>query len=374
MKLLLVANTDWFLYNYRLSQAEYMRAQGIQVGLVSPPGPYVARLRAAGFAWTAWPVARQSMRLWQEAGAVLRLRRIFAQEKPDLVHAFTLKAALYSGLAVRLLADIRLAAGITGRGFLFLSASRRARLARPFAVALMRLAFHTPGCACIFENELDRADFLSRHITQPAQAHLIPGAGADITRFVPAPPVPGPPVILFAGRLLWEKGIADLVEAGRLMRARGLTFRLALAGEPDPGNPGSLSEADLRAWENAGEIEWWGFQPHMEAAFRRAHVVTLPTFYGEGVPTVLMEAAAAGLPLVATDHPGCSIVIQAGENGLLVPPHDPTALADALGRLVTDAPLREKMGAAGRRLAEEKFAHERIHAETLRVYRSLIQG
>jgi glycosyltransferase involved in cell wall biosynthesis len=373
MKLLLVANTDWFLYNYRLSQARFMRAQGIQVGLVSPPGVYVEHLKEAGFGWTEWPVARQSLLPWQEAGAVLRLGRIFADEKPDLVHAFTLKAALYSGLAARAMAGPRLAAGITGRGYLFLSRGLRARLARPIAVALMRLAFRTPRCACLFENELDRADFLARGITRAGQSYLIHGAGADVTRFAPAAEPPGPPVILFAGRLLWEKGIADLVEAGRILRARGLAFRLALAGEPDPGNPGSLSEADLRGWESAGEIEWWGFQARMEETFHRAHIVTLPTFYGEGAPTVLMEAAAAGLPLVATDHPGCAAVIHAGENGLLVPPRAPSALADALERLVVSASLRKQMGTAGRGFAEAEFSHERIHAETLKVYQALLE-
>lgn len=179
-------------------------------------------------------------------------------------------------------------------------------------------------------------------------------------------------MILFAGRLLWEKGLADLIEAGRILRQRGVAFRLALAGQPDPGNPGSLTEDDLRAWENAGEAEWWGFQPRMEETFRRAHIVTLPTFYGEGAPTVLMEAAAAGLPLVATDQPGCAAVVRPGENGLLVPARDPAALAGALERLARDADLRAAMGAAGRRLAETTFAHERIHAATLGVYRSLL--
>jgi glycosyltransferase involved in cell wall biosynthesis len=368
MKLLLIANTDWFLFNYRLAQARYMRAQGYTVGLVSPPGPFVERLRAEGFGWTSWPVARQGLLPWQEAGAILRLVSIFKKEKPDLVHAFTLKAALYSGLAALRMPRVHLAAGITGRGYLFLSNVLRARLARPVAVTLMRLAFRTPRCACLFENDLDRADFIARGITTPSQSHLIPGAGADTARFTPAPEPPGPPVILFAGRLLWEKGLAELVEAARLLRARGLSFRLALAGATDPGNPGSLTEADLHAWESAGEVEWWGFQPNMEETFRRVHIVTLPTFYGEGVPTVLMEAAAAGLPLVATDHPGCAAVVRSGENGLLVAPRDPAALADALERLVQDAPLRTRMGAAGRKLAVEAFSHEKINRETLKVY------
>jgi glycosyltransferase involved in cell wall biosynthesis len=371
MKLLLTANTDWFLYNYRLSQARFMREQGYTVELVSPPGPYVESLRAEGFTWHAWPVDRQSMRPWEEAGAVLRLAHIFRHTQADLVHAFTLKAALYSGLAALLPPRPRIVAGITGRGHLFHSDSLSARLARVIAIPFLRLAFNRARCAGIFENDLDRDDFIRRGIVSPGQSFLIPGAGADTARFTPAPEPPGPAVILFAGRLLWEKGPGDLIEAGRILRGRGLTFRLALAGQTDPGNPGTLDEADLSAWQAAGEAEWWGFQPRIEEAFRRAHILVLPTYYGEGAPTVLMEAAAAGLPIVASDHPGCAQVVCHEENGLLVPPRDPAALAKALERLIGDAALRLRMGQAGRKRVEDKLSQVVISRQTLGVYLNL---
>jgi glycosyltransferase involved in cell wall biosynthesis len=165
--------------------------------------------------------------------------------------------------------------------------------------------------------------------------------------------------------------VGVLVEAARLLKPR-LEARFALAGNPDPGNPNSVSESTLRAWNAEGIVEWWGWQDDIRQAYARAHIVTLPTMYGEGVPTSLLEAAACGRPLVATDTPGCRPVVIEGVTGLRVPPGDALALASALERLILDPALRGRMGAAGRELILSKYTTGQVNSATLRVYQKLL--
>jgi glycosyltransferase involved in cell wall biosynthesis len=202
--------------------------------------------------------------------------------------------------------------------------------------------------------------------------------GVDIARFSPAPEPEGIPVVVLPARMLWDKGAGVLVEAARLLHAGTLPnerkLRVALVGVPDPGNPDSIGEDTLRGWKAEGAVEWWGWQEDMSTVYSRCHIVTLPTVYGEGVPTALLEAAACGKPLVATDAPGCRDVVHHESNGLLVPPNDPAALAAALRRLVDDPDLRGRMGVASRQLVLEKFTTEQVNAATLQVYRMILNN
>jgi glycosyltransferase involved in cell wall biosynthesis len=373
LKIILAANTDWFLYNYHLAHARFLREQGFEVVLVSPPGRFVPLLQEEGFRWLSWPVGRQSAGLISELNALNRLAGIYRGERPDLTHQFTIKPVLYGSLAARLAGVRRVVNTITGRGYIFLSNELRARLLRPGAQLFFRAAF-ARGCQVIFENEVDRAYFITNHLLRSQQAHLIPGVGADESRFTPIPEPPGPLVITFAGRLLWDKGIGLLVEACAMLRARGLEFRLVLAGEPDPGNPASIHEPPGRGGAARGEAEWWGFQSRIEEVYRQSHIVALPTFYGEGVPTVLIEAAACGLPVVASDLAGCRAVVEDGMSGLIVPLQNAPALADALEKLLRDPALRRRMGAAGRERFLRYFTHSIINRQTLEVYRRMMEA
>jgi glycosyltransferase involved in cell wall biosynthesis len=192
----------------------------------------------------------------------------------------------------------------------------------------------------------------------------------DPERFSPKPEPDGTPVILMAARMLWDKGVGVLVEAAHLLKAQ-LPVRVALVGEPDPGNPATVTWETLKKWNAEGIVEWWGWQPEMPEIYNRSHIVTLPTMYGEGVPTTLLEAAACGRPLVATDIPGCRQVVIEGQNGFLVPTNDPHALAEALKRLASDPILRGRMGEASRQLVLKKFTQAQVNARTLQVYQQV---
>ncbi len=371
-KLLLTANTDWYLYNFRYAWIHALRDAGHEVVLLSPPGAFAERLRAAGFRWLPWRLQRRSLTPWRELLSLFDLTRIYRREQPDLVHHHTIKAVLYGSLAARWTGIPAVVNSIAGRGYVFQGADCRARALRFAITPLYRRALRGSS-AVIFETAADRLFFLAAGFVEPSRAHLVEGVGVDPMCFSPTPEPPAPPVtVVMAARFLWEKGVGVFVEAARLLRER-LDVRMVLVGEPDPGNPTSLSSDRLARWHLEGAIEWWGWQENMEAVYQRAHIVVLPTRYGEGVPTTLVEAAACARPLVATDIPGCRAVVLHEENGLLVPPDDPRALAAAIEQLARHPAARRRMGARGREIVLERFSHERINDATLEVYRAVLE-
>jgi len=274
---------------------------------------------------------------------------------------------LYGSLAASLTGIHAVVRSITGRGYVFLGEDARARWLR-FVVSLIYRFLSAK--ATIFENFSDLNFFLEKKLVRPSAAYLIEGVGVDVNYYVPVPEPEGTPVVLLASRLLWDKGVGTLVEAARLLRSR-LDVRVVLAGKPDEGNPSSIPLDVLQGWEREGVVEWWGWQEDMRATYAACWVVTLPSL-GEGLPTTLLEAAACGRPLVATDVPGCREVVENGVNGLLVPPANPMALAEALERLLRDPVLRQQMGTAARRRVEERFSDAIINARTLEVYESVL--
>jgi glycosyltransferase involved in cell wall biosynthesis len=373
-RIILVSNTDWYLYNFRLSLAQYLRAQGCEVLLVSPEGHYAAALQEQGFRWLPWKLGRQTLAPWRELGALRQLERLYRRLRPDLVHQHTVKPVLYGSLAARLAGVPAIVNSVTGLGYVYLSRTAKARLLRPLVTRFYRLALNQAlkaRPAVIFENASDRQFFIEQRIISTERSWLIEGVGVDPRRFTPQPEPEGAPVVLFAGRLLWDKGLGVLVEAARLLHRQIAAARVVLVGEPDPGNPATVDEATLRAWQAEGAVEWWGWRADMPAVYAGSQVVVLPSL-GEGVPTTLLEAAACGRPIVASDVPGCRAIVTPGENGLLVPPNDPQALAQALATLLADPALRGRMGAGGRQAILAKFTIEQINAATLAVYRTLV--
>lgn len=370
-RLLLSSNTDWYLYNFRLALAEYIRSQGWEVVLASPPGSYSAMLEQRGFRWIPWQLGRKSLSPWQESRSLLEIASLYRRERPDIVHHHTIKPVLYGSLAARFVGVPATANSITGRGYIFLGDGLKARLLKSLVLPIYRMALNSSSCGVIFENDHDRQYFIEQQLIPAERAWLIAGVGVDPERFKPLPEPPGVPVVAMAARMLWDKGVGVLVEAARLLK-KDTQVRLALIGEPDPGNPATVDRQTLEKWHAEGIIEWWGWQPEMPEAYNKSHIVTLPTMYGEGVPTSLIEAAACGRPLVATDIPGCRDVVLDGENGFLVPPGDPQSLALAIKRLVSDPSLRGRMGAASRQLIMQKFTHSQVNAATLRVYQHIL--
>jgi glycosyltransferase involved in cell wall biosynthesis len=372
-KLILTANTDWYLYNFRFALVHDLRDQGFEVVLVSPPGEYTPLLQGAGFRCIPWQLKPHSIAPWRELRSLLSLARIYHHERPDLIHHHTIKAVLYGSWAAYLTGVKGIVNTIAGRGYVLAGAALKARFLRKLIAPFYRFALRKLAMAVIFENQYDRQFYLDANFVDVQRSWLIAGVGTDPQRFFYVPEPPLPIVVLMAARILWDKGVGVFVGAARILHANH-KIRMVLVGAPVPDNPGAVDEALLQSWHQEGIIEWWGWRRDMEKIYQSAHIVVLPTFYGEGVPTTLIEAAASGRAIIATDVPGCRAIVRHEHNGLLVPPNDAQALAQAVARLSQHAALREKMGAAGRQIVLERFTHKKINQATIQIYRHLLDS
>lgn len=374
MKVLFFANTDWYLFNFRLGYARHLRDLGHEVVMASPPGAYGERLQAAGFRWVAVSMARRSLNPFREALLITRLASLYRAEKPDIAHHFTIKCVVYGTLAARAARTPAVVNAIAGFGYVFVSPTPAARMLRPIVRSLMKMAGDRPGTCLIVQNGEDLAVFQRMGLSPRAKLKLIRGSGVNVTRFQPptAARAEGPLRILFVGRLLHDKGIGELVECARLCHA-AMPGRLAflVAGEPDNGNPASVAPGTLARWRSEGSVEFLGQVSDMPSLVQSADIVVLPS-YGEGAPRSLIEAAACARPLIATDVRGCREVVIDGLNGLLVPVRNATALSAAVLRLAADPPLRDAMGRAGRERVLETLDEQIVFRETYQAYEQLL--
>ena len=373
-KVILFANTDWYLYNFRRPLALALVQQGYDVLLISPPGAYGEKLRALGLRWQPVPMDRRSLNPLREALLLSWLVSLFRRERPALVHGFTIKCAVYGSLAARLAGVPARVSAVAGMGYVFTSDALKARLLRPVVRTLMHVALDGPGARLVLQNPDDVALFQRAGFVDSSRIRLIPGSGVDCSRFTAGRGLRDarqPVHVLLASRLLWDKGVAEYIAAARQLKGEGRAIRFLLAGEPDPGNPAAVPESELRAWVGDGTVEWLGHVDDMPALLAHTDIVVLPS-YREGLPKGLIEAAACALPLVTTDVPGCREVVSDGVDGLLVPVRDAAALAKAIARLQDDPALARRLGEAARIKALTLFDERVVVDATLGVYRELL--
>lgn len=371
MRILFVVNDTGFFLSHRLNIARAARNAGWQVHVATPADDKVAGVLAEGFRHHTLPFSRSGSNPLAELRGLWALFRLFGRVRPELVHAVTIKPVLYSGLAARCARVPALVQAVSGLGHVFTASGRKAKWRRAAVRMAYRAAFAHSNSRVIFQNPDDAAALAGA--LREGQAALVPGAGVDPERFAVRPEPDGAPLVVLASRMLWAKGVGEFVEAARLVRERGIAARFALVGDSDPGNPAAVPEVQLRRWAQSGAVEWWGRRQDMPEVFAAASLVCLPTYYGEGIPKVLIEAAAAGRAIVTSDWPGCREIVTDGDNGVLVAPRDVDALADALARLLVDPTARAEMGARGRRRVQDRFTDRHVVDETLAVYRGLLE-
>lgn len=238
--------------------------------------------------------------------------------------------------------------------------------------AAFSLLVNRPGGRVIVQNPDDYRTLVRARIISPERLVTIRGSGVDIDHFRPTPEPDGTITAVIVSRMLWSKGVGELVGASRLLAKKGLNVRVVLVGGPDPENPQSIPTSQLEAWNAEGVVEWRGPTVDAVDAWRNCHIAVLPS-YREGLPKTLLEAAACGRPIVATDVPGCREIVHDGDNGLLVKPKDKFTLADAIERLASDPGLRVRMGARGRELIVESFAESIVVDDTMELYQSMMR-
>ena len=369
--IVLFANSDWYLFNFRRSLAMAIQQRGYRVLLISPDGPFGPRLLDMGLRWEPLPMQRRSLRPDKEVAVIGYLIRLLRRERPSLIHNFTIKSAVYGSVAARLCGVHRRVNAIAGLGYVFTSQSWRARLLAPLVRLLMRHSLGGTQSRVVLQNPNDFQLFENLGFLTQDMA-LIPGSGVDCRRFVPRETrgdALRPKRILFVGRVLWDKGIAEFVEAAGILRDCGLEF--VIAGATDVGNPSSVPDDKLQGWVAEGLVSWLGHVEDMAKILMEADIFVLPS-YREGLPKSLIEAASCALPLIATDVPGCRDVITHEVDGLLVPVRDSKALAAAIWRLVEDPGLAARLGAGARARALAEFDERIIISRTLAIYDQLL--
>jgi glycosyltransferase involved in cell wall biosynthesis len=371
-KLIYLVTEDWYFWSHRLPMARAAQRAGFDVAVATRVAKHGPRILAEGFAIHPLRWRRGAVGLWANLSAVAEIRRLYSYERPTLVHHVALKPAVLGSLAALLAGVPAVINAITGAGFVASSPSRYARaLRRPLDFALARLLERTRS-RVIVQNSDDRRLLLALHPGAEERVIVIRGSGVDTTLLRPVPEPPAPPVIAgYAGRMLADKGVATLVEAQQQLRRRGVDLELRLAGAPDPENPSSIDAGTLAAWHGLPGIRWLGQVDDIRRFWEAAHIAVLPS-RREGLPKSLLEAAALGRPLIASDVPGCREIAQEGVNALLVPPDDVGALAAALERLAGDSALRQRFGAASGRLVEGELSADAVGAATVECYRDLM--
>jgi glycosyltransferase involved in cell wall biosynthesis len=376
LKVALFANTGWYLYNFRRSLAADLRRAGYEVLLISPTDEYGEKLRELGFRWVAAPMNRRSVNPIREAVLIAWLCRLFWCERISLVHGFTIKSAVYGALAARLVRVRARINAVVGMGYVFTSQDLRAKCLRPILSIFFRLALGGKRARLVLQNTDDRRMFLQAGWVPAQRIRLIRGSGVDTKLFAPrsdAEMRDGQALrVALASRLLWDKGIGEAVAAIREARRRGIKIDFFIAGSIDEGNPNGIPQGILQSWVDEGLLHWLGQVKDVASLFRKVDVVILPTYYGEGLPKCLLEAAASGLAIVATDMPGCRELVTHEEDGLIVPPRDADALTSTIARLHDDQPLRARLGAAARAKVLAYFDSRLVNAQTIAMYRELI--
>lgn len=369
-RVIFFSNTGWYLYNFRLSLIEACRNNGAEVVLLCPKDDYTDRLQNLGFYVKTIEFERKSINFFQDFRVILTLRKLQKSKLPTIVHSFTLRCIFLSTMAGLFGSPYRNVHSFTGMGFLFSQKSVTKNQFAKFLLGLVSVPLRFKSNRVIVQNP-DDFKLLAKTFIPPTSITLIPGSGVDIKHFSKNKyanlTAQQNVTVLIATRILADKGIHEFIEAAKIIGQCKPLIKFLIAGKIDEGNPSSIKQSEVDAWKALPNIDFLGHQENMLAVYRRSDIVVLPS-YREGLPKTLIEACSCGLPIIATDVPGCNHVVQDGENGFLVPIRDAKNLAEKIVFLSKSFSLRERMGKNGRRKAEQLYDQKVINEKTIRLY------
>lgn len=371
-KIILYANTAWYLFNFRLALALALKQKGYQVVLLAPYDQYVPKLEAHGFKVITVKMDRMNLNPFTELVLLFSLWTIFRREAPEIVFNFTVKCAVYGSLVARLAGIRRRINAVAGLGTVFSSQKRAMVLLRYGVVGLLKLALSGQWSRVILQNPDDAKLFIEQLGIAKDKITLIKGSGVNGVTFAemeaarqqPWPPAPAK--VLFASRLLWDKGIGDFVKAAQAL-AEGQHYRFLIAGEPDTGNPNAVSPEQLEQWAASGAVSLLGHIDNMAELLKEVDLVVLPSVYGEGVPRILIESAASGLPLIAFDVPGSREIVLNNENGFLLDAKQADTLAAHIAQIFADKARYQAMSKRSRQHFLQEFEESSVIKKTLEV-------
>ena len=371
LRLLYLITEDWYFWSHRLGLARAARDAGYDVTVATRVTDHGKRIEAEGFQLIPISMLRRSRNPLREVGALVELVRIYRHVKPHLVHHIAMKPILYGSLAAWVARVPVVLNAFAGLGYLFTTPERQqGGFQRVMQIAL-RSVIRMSGSTVLFQNETDRDELVQAGIVQPVRTRIIAGSGIDTDAFSVKPVSPGTPVVILPSRMLWDKGVGEFVQAAKDLKGRGVNARFVLVGRCDDENPAAIGREQFAEWVDEGVVEWWGHRDDMPDVYAAATLVVLPS-YREGLPKVLLEAAACGKAIVATDVPGCRDIVKDQVNGILVPPRNSVALATAIMGLLFDQHRCEMMGIRSREMVMAKWAGPRIIGQVLGLYHELL--
>lgn len=371
-RLLIVCNVDWFFISHRLSIAKKAVEEGYEVFVAAEDTGRASEIEATGATFINFKFSRSGTNPLEEIKVIYRFRKLYKRLKPDIVHHVTMKPVVYGSLIAKFHKVKGVVNAIAGLGYNFTSEKRGVLFST--LIKLMKYGFDRENVAVIFQNTSDFEDLKKTGVIAKAnKVFFTKGSGTDLNQYSFSKLPEGERVkILFPTRMLWEKGVRELKEATDILRPKYENLvSFVLAGLADDGNKSGVSSEYLKEWSDGNYVNWIGYQKNMPAIFESAEIVTLPSYYREGIPKSLIEACAIGRAIVTTKSVGCEDCVEEGFNGYKVEPRDPKALAEALEKLILSRNDRELFGLNSRKKAEIDFDVNLVIAIHMTIYKNI---
>jgi glycosyltransferase involved in cell wall biosynthesis len=334
LKVLLVGNDPEYFLMHRLALVRALAAEGLEMHVAIPFDRADARFHHADFGLHRLSLERGNLNPLQEGRTCLDIMALSQRLRPRLVHHVAIKPVLYGSLVARMNRTPAVVNSITGLGYLFSAANAGARILRSLVLPVMRYGCRRPNVTMLFENRDDLSVYSDLNLCDVQRSRVVPSSGVDPAAYRARVHGAENVTVMLLGRMLWDKGVREFVEAARQVSTCRRSTRFVLVGATDP-NPESIPEKTLREWHEQGIVEYWGWRSDVAAVLGSADILCLPS-YREGLPRSLLEGGAAGLGLITTDVPGCRDVVRAGVSGLVIPPRDAGALTKAILELIDD--------------------------------------
>ena len=371
-KVLFVITEDWFFHSHFLDRAKYIVSSGGTVGIATRFSIHEEELRDLGFELFPIDFSRRGLNPITEFITALKIRRIVRRFKPDIAHNIALKPVVTGTFGELLGRQGAVINALVGMGYIFTSTDTRASVVKPILSRILKFLLRSNSVHVVIENPDDLNSLVDEGFVRKSQISLIRGAGVDLIAFPFQPEATGPVVVTMVSRILRDKGVLEFINSASQLLAKMPEVKFQIVGEPDLGNPSAIEQSEIDSWESLPNVKYLGRRSDIADILKGSHIVCLPS-YREGLPKSLLEALSCGRPIITTDVPGCREVCNDGVNGLLVPARDSIALSKAIEKLVLNAEMRQAMGRAGRLRAETEFSNEIVCAQTLDLYRKLME-
>mgnify|MGYP003951095363 CR=1 FL=1 len=368
LKLIIVVSEDWSFWSHRLPLAMFAIKAGFEVIVVTKLNKYEKRIREMGINVININFRRSLNTPFIDLCNLIKLINLFRKEKPDIIHNVALKTILIGSIAGLFTKNSIVVNAYTGLGYVFSSNQLKAIIIQIIIKPFLKLIIRKKNYWAIFQNPDDMHLFTELGLNVTKRSVLIRGSGIDINKFSKVIDKNKKPRVMLASRMLWDKGVGEFVKAAKFAREKNIEAEFIIVGDVDEDNPMSIPVPVLKKWTNSSYVDWKGYSDNMFETLSSASIICLPS-YREGLPMVLLEAAAIGRPLIATDVPGCREIVKDGYNGILVKPKDVNSLYNAIFTLIHSSEIRKVMGENGRKLVENEFSTEIVNSKIISLYK-----